>query len=79
MFNARMELGRLTFLAAEEKKNIEKAEEELARLKELPAPQVKELESRIYYLLKKIQGSQRNIVQFDVEMNNVKKILTTEV
>ena len=66
-------------MAGDEKKNIEKAEEELARLKELPAPQAKELESRIYYLLKKIQGSQRNIVQFDVEMNKVKKILTTEV
>lgn len=79
VFNARMELGRLTFLAGEEKKNIDKAEEELARLKELPAPQAKELESRIYYLLKKIQGSQRNIVQFDVEMNKVKQILTTEV
>ena len=49
------------------------------RLKELPAPQAKELESRIYYLLKKIQASQRNIVQFDVEMNKVKQILTTEV
>jgi len=79
VFNARMELGRLTFLAREEKKNIDKAEEELERLKELPHAQAKELESRIYYLLKKIQGSQRNIVQFDVEMNNVKKILTTEV
>jgi len=37
------------------------------------------LESRIYYLLNKIQVSQRNIVRFDVEMNKVKTILTTEV
>ena len=38
MFSAKMELGRLIFLAGEEKKTIEKAGEELARLKELPAP-----------------------------------------
>ena len=79
VFNARMELGRLTFLAREEKKNIDKAEEELERLKELPHAQAKELESRIYYLVKKVQASQRNIIQFDVEMDMVKKILKTEV
>lgn len=79
VFSAKMELGRLTFLAGEEKKNIEKAEEELARLKKLPAPQAKELESRIYYLLRKIQVSQAHIVGFDKEMDKVKTILKTEV
>jgi len=79
VFSAKMELGRLTFLAGEEKKTIEKAEEELARLKELPTPQAKELESRISYLLKKIQASQVNILRFDKEMDRVKTILKTEV
>jgi len=79
VFNAKMELGRLTVLAAEEKKNIEKAEEELERLKELPAGQIKEIEPRIRYLLKKIQASQRNIEVFDGEMGRVKEILKAEI
>lgn len=79
VFSAKMELGRLTFLSAEEKKNIEKAEEELARLKELPAGQIKEIEPRIRYLLKKIQTSQRSIEQFDYEMGVLKEILKKEV
>jgi hypothetical protein len=79
VFNAKMELGRLTVLAGEEKKNIEKAEEELARLKELPAGQVKEIEARIRYLLRKIQASQQNIELFEVEMGKVKGILKAEV
>jgi hypothetical protein len=79
VFNAKMELGRLTVLAAEEKKNIEKAEEELERLKELPAGQIKEIETRIRYLLKKIQASQRNIEVFDGEMGRVKEILKAEI
>ena len=74
-----MELGRLTFLAGEEKKNIEKAEEELARLKELPPAQVKEIEQRIRYLLRKIQGSQGNIELFELEMGKVKEVLKSEV
>ena len=74
-----MELGRLTFLSAEEKKNIDKAEEELARLKELPAVQIKEIESRIRYLLRKIQASQRKIERFDYEMGVVKEVLKKEV
>ena len=79
VFSAKMELGRLTFLSGVEKKNIEKAEEELARLKELPAGQIKEIEPRIRYLLKKIQASQRNIEQFDFEMGVVKDVLKKEV
>lgn len=79
VFSAKMELDRLTFLAAEEKKNIEKAEEELARLQELPPVQVKEIESRIRYLLRKIQGSQWNIELFEADMGKVKQILKTEV
>ena len=79
VFSAKMELGRFTFLSAYEKKNIEKAEEELTRFKELPAGQIKELEPRIRYLLKKIQTSQRNIEQFDYEMGVLKEILKKEV
>jgi hypothetical protein len=79
VFSAKMELGRLTFLAGEEKKNIEKAEEELARLKELPPAQVKEIEQRIRYLLRKIQGSQGNIELFELEMGKVKEVLKSEV
>ena len=76
-----MELGRLTFLSSEEKKNIEKAEEELARLRQLPAGQIKELESRIRYLLKKIQAStsQQSIERFDYEMGIVKEVLKKDV
>jgi len=79
VFNAKMELGRLTFLAGEEKKAIEKAEEELSRLKELPAPQLKEIEPRIRYLLGKIQGSQKNIEVFESEMGKMKKVLQSEM
>jgi hypothetical protein len=79
VFSAKMELGRFTFLSAEEKKNIEKAEEELARLKELPAAQIKELETRIRYLLKRIQKSQRSIEQFDYETGVLKETLKKEV
>jgi hypothetical protein len=75
VFCAKMEFGRLTFLSGWEKRNIEKAEEELARVKELPAGQIKEIEPRIRYLLKKIQTSQRSIEQFDYEMGIVKEIL----
>lgn len=79
VFSAKMELGRLTFLQGEEKKNIEKAEEELARLKELPAGQVKEIETRIRYILRKIQASQRNIEMYDFDMAIVKEVLKREV
>jgi TolA-binding protein len=74
-----MELGRLTFLAGEEKKNIEKAEEELSKLKELPPAQAKEIEQRIRYLLKKIQASQGNIESIEFDMGKVKDVLKTEV
>lgn len=77
VFNAKMELDRLTCLAAEEKKTIDKAEEELAKLRELPSGQVKEMEGRIRYLLKKINASQRNIEGFDYEMGKTKTILKT--
>lgn len=79
VFNAKMELARLTFLSGDEKKNIEKAEEELARLKELPPMQVREIESRIRYLLKKIRTSQQNIETFDIQIGIVKDILKTEI
>jgi hypothetical protein len=79
VFNAKMELGRIGFLAGEEKKGIEKAEEELSRLKELPPAQLKEIESRIRYLLTKIAGSQKNIETFEAEMGRLKKILQSEV
>ena len=78
VFNARMELGRLTFLAAEEKKNIDKAEEELAKLKELPGGQIREIEPRIRYLLKKIKESQQRIERLDFEMAFVKDVLNKE-
>ena len=79
VFNAKMELGRLGFLAGEEKKGIDKAEEELSRLKELPAAQLKEIEPRIRYLLSKIAGSQKNIEMFEAEMGKMKKILQSEM
>jgi hypothetical protein len=79
VFHAKMELGRLTVLAGEEKKGIDKAEGELALLKELPMAQVKEIETRIRYLLNKIQGSQRNIEAIEKEMGRVKQILKEEV
>lgn len=79
VFNAKMELGRLTFLQGEEKKNIDKAEEELAKLKELPAGQMNQIERRITYLLRKIQLSQRNIEQFDKDVDEVKMVLKREI
>lgn len=79
VFNAKMELGRLLFLIGERKKRIEKAEDELAKLKELPPKQIKEIEPRIRYLLKKIQTSQTNIELFESQMAMVKEVLKTEV
>lgn len=78
VFSARMELGRLTFLQGEEKKNIEKAEEELAKLKDLPAAQAKEIEGRIRYVLRKIQASQLKIQEYDMDMAQVKDVLKKE-
>jgi RNA12 protein len=79
VFSARMELGRLTFLQGEEKKNIEKAEEELAKLTDLPAGQAKEIEGRIRYVLRKIQTSQLKIQEYDVDMFQVKEVLKKEM
>ena len=76
-FNAKMELGRLAVLAGEEEKKIEKVGEELGKFKHLPATQVKEVESRIRYLLNKIQESQRNIDQFEREKRKLKEVLKT--
>jgi hypothetical protein len=78
-FNAKMELGRLTFLVGEQKKVIEKAEEELAKLRKLSSGQIKEIESRIRYLLKKIQTGQANIELFERQMGTVKEVLKAEV
>jgi RNA12 protein len=78
-FNAQMELGRLTFLAGEQKKNIEKAEEELAKLNKLTSGQIKGIEPRIRYLLNKIQTSQKNIELFEHQIGMVKEVLKTEV
>ena len=78
VFSAQMELRRLTFLSGEEKTIIEKAEEELTRFKALPPAHAKEIETRIRYLLKKIQTSQRKIESYEVEIGNVKDILKSE-
>ena len=79
VFGAKMELGRLTFLQGEERKKIEKAEEELVRLRDLPPGQVREIEARIRYVLKKIQASQRDIEVYDMQLAQVKEVLKQEV
>jgi hypothetical protein len=78
VFNAKMELGRLLFLASGEKKTIDTAEEELVRLKQLPPIQAREIEPRIRYLLAKVQASQRRIDLLETEMTKVKKVLRAD-
>ena len=65
-------------MSGEEKTIIEKAEEELTRFKALPPAHAKEIETRIRYLLKKIQTSQQKIESYEVEIGNVKDILKSE-
>jgi hypothetical protein len=78
-FAAQMELGRLTALADEEKKTIEKAEEELQRFRDLPLRGTTGAEERIGYLLRKIQKSQKAVDGYEGEMNTLKKTLQSEV
>jgi RNA12 protein len=78
VFSAKMELDRFLFLASVEKGVIEKAEEELGRLRKLSTGQVKEIDSRVRYLLKKVQTSQMNIDGLETEMRKVKEVLRSE-
>jgi RNA12 protein len=78
VFHAKMELLRLTFMANEGAKAIDKCEEELAKLRMLPRGQLSEMEPRIRYLLRKIQVSQKSIEGFEKDMTGVKKILSTK-
>jgi len=77
VLRAKMDLAVLTELAKVEAKGIEKVEQELGLLGQLPNVPYQTGE-RVTYLLNKLEGSQRKIQQFEGEMGELKKILATE-
>lgn len=74
---AKMDLALLGDLVASENKTVDKCEQELHLLGELPK-QPGEVAGRVQWLLGKIKGSQDKIEGYEREQAELKKILTTE-
>ncbi|KAK3056081.1 mitochondrial escape protein 2 [Extremus antarcticus] len=74
---AKMDLALLGDLVSSESKTVDKCEQELHLLGELPK-QPGEVASRVQWLLGKIKGSQDKIEGYEKEQAELKKILTTE-
>ena len=74
---SKMDLALLTDAIAGENKTVDKCEQELHLIGELPK-QPGELHSRMEWLLAKIVGSQRNIEKYEKESAGLKKILLSE-
>lgn len=77
VLRARMELGLLSDAIAGENKTVDKCEQELRLIGELPR-QPPELAERTRWLLNKIQGSQRKIMGLEKDSADLKKVLQTE-
>jgi hypothetical protein len=73
VLRARFELAVVTDLSSKEAKTIEKAEEELKTLADLP--NASDLKPRVRYLLEKILTSQRSIETLDAKSKGFKKVL----
>ncbi|KAH8677740.1 RNA12 protein-domain-containing protein [Xylariales sp. PMI_506] len=74
---AKMDLAVLTELVKIEAKTIEKAENELALLGSLPR-QPAQTAGRVTYLLKKLETSQIKVVHYELEMAQLKAVLSNE-
>lgn len=74
---AKMDLLVVAELAKIEARGIEKVEQELSVLGQLPNMPYQTRE-RVTYLLNKLEASQRKIQQFEGEMGDLKKILASE-
>lgn len=74
---AKMDLALLSVQIGAENKSIDKYEQELTLLGGLPS-QAAELKARIYWLLGKIQGSQRKVEGYEREAAEMKEVLRTE-
>ncbi|KAB5585489.1 RNA12 protein [Coniochaeta sp. 2T2.1] len=77
VLRAKMDLAVLAELAKVEAKGIEKVEQELGLLGQLPNVPFQTGE-RVTYLLNKLEGSQRKIQDFESEIGELKKILASE-
>lgn len=77
VLQSRLDLAVLGESIKEESKSIDKYEQELHLLGELPK-QPAELTSRVMYLLQKIQASQTKIEAYEKESGGLKKILMSE-
>ena len=77
VLRAKMNLALLTEAIGSENKAIDKLEQELHLLSELPK-QPNELRDRVIWILGKIAGSQRNIESYEKQSADLKKILQTE-
>ena len=77
VLNSRLDLAVLTQLIAIENKNVEKVEQELKVLAELPG-QAKELRSRIAWLLDKARIAQEKVEGYERESKVLKKVLAQE-
>lgn len=77
VLKARMDLAIISQLISLENKNVEKFENELRTLAELPgAPG--ELKPRIHWCLGKVVGSQTKIQNLEAESAKLKKVLTEQ-
>jgi hypothetical protein len=77
VLRAKMDLALLTELAKVEAKGIDKVEQELGLLGQLPNMPFQTGE-RVTYLLNKLEAGQKKIQKFEAEMGELKKVLTTE-
>lgn len=77
VLRSRLELAVLSQLTTMENKTIEKCEDELKTLAELPG-QSKELRSRIQWLLVKAAASQEKVEAYEKDSARLKKVLQVE-
>lgn len=77
VLSAKMEVARLTSLAAAEAGNISKYESELSSLAALPK-QPKELSGRVDYLLRKLRAAQSSIEEWESAIARDKNVLRHE-
>jgi hypothetical protein len=74
---ARLDLATFTALTKVETTGIEKCENELTQLANLPR-HPPELTDRIRFLLAKVQGAQKRVEGYEMESAKLKKVLQSE-
>ncbi|KAK5661019.1 hypothetical protein OQA88_12398 [Cercophora sp. LCS_1] len=75
VLKARMDLALIKELASIEAKGIDKVEQELSLLANLPTRPYQTTD-RVNYLLEKLQGGQSKIQEYEKEMGKLKKVLS---